>query len=219
MRARGVQYLHVYCVDNVLCRVADPYFIGFCIEKEADCAAKVVEKVDPHEAVGVICRESGKVKVVEYSEITKEIAERRDERGRLVLRAGNIANHFFTIEFLEHVCKAENRLNFHRAIKKIPCVGDDGQIVKPEKPNGVKLEQFVFDVFEYSNNFYVWEVCREEEFSPLKNAESVGKDCMSTCRRDLSRENRRWLQCIGASVEGEGHVFIHPFRSYAGEVF
>uniref|UniRef100_A0A915BDJ4 UDP-N-acetylglucosamine diphosphorylase n=1 Tax=Parascaris univalens TaxID=6257 RepID=A0A915BDJ4_PARUN len=217
LRARGVQYLHVYCVDNILCRVADPHFLGFCIDKGADCAAKAVEKVEPHEAVGVICLESGKARVVEYSEISKELAEKRDESGRLMLRAGNIANHFFTIDFLEHVCKAENRLHFHRAIKKIPFVGDNGEVVKPEQPNGVKLEQFVFDVFGYSSNFYVWEVRREEEFSPLKNAEIVGKDCMSTCRRDLSRENRRWLECVGATIEGDGFVFIHPSVSYGGE--
>lgn len=63
---------------------------------------KAVEKVEPHEAVGVICLESGKARVVEYSEISKELAEKRDESGRLMLRAGNIANHFFTIDFLDH---------------------------------------------------------------------------------------------------------------------
>ena len=35
LEARDVRYLHVYCVDNVLVRVADPVFMGYCIQKQA----------------------------------------------------------------------------------------------------------------------------------------------------------------------------------------
>ena len=42
LESRGVQYVHVYCVDNILCRVADPVFIGATIDKNADIATKVM---------------------------------------------------------------------------------------------------------------------------------------------------------------------------------
>ncbi|XP_055679262.1 UDP-N-acetylhexosamine pyrophosphorylase [Lutzomyia longipalpis] len=217
MQSRGVLYLHAHSVDNILIRVADPIFVGYCVQQRAECAAKVVEKSQPNEPVGVVCIVDGKYQVVEYSEITSKSAEMRKPDGRLTFSAGNICNHFFTTAFLQRVAtEHEKKLKLHVAEKKIPYVDADGVRRVPEKPNGIKVEKFVFDVFQFAEKFVVVEVERNEEFSALKNSDVAKKDCPSTARQDIFRLHRQFIETAGGSVDGD-ICEVSPLLSYAGE--
>jgi UDP-N-acetylglucosamine/UDP-N-acetylgalactosamine diphosphorylase len=225
LNRRKVKYIHVYSVDNILVKVADPVFLGYCIEKKADCAAEVVKKTDPEEQLGVICKSNDKIKVVEYSEISEEDRNQRDEKKDLVYNAGNICNHFFTLNFLTEACNIhEPKLEYHIAEKKINHIDDNGVLKKPVTVNGVKLEKYIFDIFQFAKNFVVWEVSRTEEFSPLKNGPNETADNELSCRRDILEQHYKWL--INASIhvikpesddEKDNYVEISPLVSYNGE--
>lgn len=218
MQSRGLLYLHAYSVDNILIKPADPVFIGYCVVQAADCAAKVVEKTQPDEAVGVICMVEGSYQVVEYSEISTKTSEMRDAFGRLTFNAGNICNHFFTRDFLERIAHTyERELKLHVAKKKIPFIDNTGGRMTPDRPNGIKIEKFVFDVFPFAQKFVALEVQRSEEFSPLKNADAVGKECASTARADTYRLHRRYIEAAGGRVTDGDECEISPLLSYAGE--
>ena len=225
MEKRGIQHIHAYCVDNSLVRVADPTFIGFSADKDVDIATKVVRKRNAKESVGLILQKNGKPDVVEYSEIDNETAEAKDPKDSQLLkfRAANIVNHYYSFRFLQSIPDWAHKLPHHVAKKKIPCVDEEGKAVKPEKPNGVKLEQFVFDCFPFlpMDKFACMEVKREEEFSPLKNAPGTGEDDPDTSKRDILQQGRRYLESAGAIVtsdsEDQSGVEVSPLISYGGE--
>ncbi|KNC82555.1 hypothetical protein SARC_05168 [Sphaeroforma arctica JP610] len=215
MKARGTKHIHAYCVDNVLVKPADPYFIGFSIERNADTAAKVVPKSAPQEKVGVLCQTADGFKIVEYSEIETRLTELRNKDGDLLFDAGNIANHYFTMDFLEDVCtKHRETLTHHIALKKIPTIDEKKEATKLD---GMKLELFIFDIFQFSERLAVYYVNREDEFSPLKNAAGAADGTSKHCREDLLSLHARWLKRAGARLEEGAEVEVSPLKSYDGE--
>ena len=119
MRSRGVEFVHCSSVDNALVLAADPLFVGYCVEQGADCGAKVCAKACAEEAVGVLCAaEGGGARVVEYSELEPSAAKETDPNtGELRLNAGNICNHFYTVDFLQKAAALPTP--FHVAKKKV----------------------------------------------------------------------------------------------------
>lgn len=227
MRSRGIQHVHAYCVDNCLVKVADPVFIGFSAAKDVDIATKVVRKRNATESVGLILQKNGKPAVVEYSEIDKETTEAKDPKQPDVLkfRAANIVNHYYSFRFLESIEDWSHKMPHHVARKKIPCIKPEtGEPFKPESPNGVKLEQFVFDVFPMTplDKFASIEVRREDEFSPLKNAKGTGEDDQDTSKRDIMNLGKRWVEKAGGTVVTEPESFgveVSPVISYVSHFF
>ncbi|MBR6342039.1 MAG: UTP--glucose-1-phosphate uridylyltransferase, partial [Treponema sp.] len=83
LHARNIKWINIFAVDNVLQRIADPVFVGAAIEGKYQSASKVVRKVEPHEKMGLLCLEDGKPSIVEYYEMSKEMAEAKDADGSL----------------------------------------------------------------------------------------------------------------------------------------
>ncbi|XP_063934609.1 UDP-N-acetylhexosamine pyrophosphorylase-like protein 1 [Zophobas morio] len=218
MKKRGICYLHVYCVDNVLVRVADPCFLGYSISSRVSCAVKVVTKSSPLEKIGVICKINGKFGAVEYSEIQEGDAYARDPEGELLYNAGNICNHYFTLQFVERMVR-ECELPLHVARKSIPHVDSHGDVLLPKEPNGLKLEMFIFDALEFSDDLAVYLVERSEEFSPLKNASGSAESTPEHCRKDYLSLCERYLTRAGAKVDKaqSDECEVSPLTSYAGE--
>ncbi len=199
MRREGVDTLSYFQVDNPLVRCVDPAFIGWHHRRGSEMSSKMVAKAYAEEKVGVFCRQGGKLVVVEYSDLPMERQREVDPARGLRYVAGSIAIHVLDREFVRRMASGGEgvALPFHRADKKIPTVDAQGAPVRPEKPNGVKFELFVFDAKPFARSPLVIETLRADEFSPVKNAE--GADSPLSCRQDQLRQFGRWLAAAGAA--------------------
>jgi len=231
MESNGIQWIHMYCVDNVLIRILDPVFIGYTLRKNnnnnkgdipCDISIKVLPKRHWNEKVGVYAMKNKELTVIEYSEITEEMAKatrstfsrnmknnvdsnQKDseensssDEQQLLFNHANIVIFLFSVEFLKQAGKEKDKyyLPYHMAKKKIPTEEQPSPTIE----NGIKMELFNFDIVKYAKNPKILQVERYKEFSPLKNGK--GKiDSVESCLRDLHCLNIERLRRAGAIVK------------------
>ena len=178
----NIEWLNVFGVDNVLQRICDPAFIGATILKRCRCGAKVVKKTSPDEKVGVLCTQDGKPSIVEYFEMPEDL-KNKTKKGELVYRCGVILNYLFNVHDLN--LTLSGKLPYHLADKAIAHM-ENGVRVTPSSPCGYKFETLVVDMVRLMGSCLAYEVEREREFAPVKNA--TGTDSVDTAR-ELLRKN------------------------------
>ncbi len=212
MAARGIDYISYFQVDNPLVKLLDPLFIGLHEVTGSEMSSKMVPKVDDFERVGNFVVADGKLTVIEYSDLPRELAVARGPGGVRSFDAGSIAIHVISRAFVERLTKDPDRfaLPWHRAEKKVPYVNERGERITPATPNAVKLETFIFDAIPLAQKPMVLQTVRAEEFSPVKNA--TGVDSAETARRDMVRRAASWLTSCGIIVprrrDGEPDALI-----------
>ena len=171
MKERGIKWIFIGGVDNVLLKMADTILLGMATQKNVQIASKSVVKANPHEKVGVFCKMNGHPKVIEYSELPEKMAEEVDNNGELKFGESHIMCNLFTIEAIEKISKEP--LIYHSAKKKNTYLDENGNEVIPKEPNSYKFEAFIFDAFEFFDDIAILRGKREDDFAPVKNKEGV----------------------------------------------
>lgn len=221
MKKRGITQISYFQVDNPIVRCIDPMFIGLHDLDGAQMSSKMLPKAFPKEKLGNFCLIDGQMTVIEYSDLPDELAEQRiggGPNGELRFRAGSIALHALRVDFVEEINQGGFGLPFHRAEKKIPCIDlETGAPIKPEKPNAVKLETFVFDALPLTRTSIIYETDRLDEFAPIKQAEGIDSPATSEAR--TTKRNATWLEQAGVSIpknaKGEPDCIIEIASSFA----
>lgn len=171
MKSKGIKWVLITGIDNILVNVADELYIGLVDSQNKLNGVKSVAKNSPEEKVGVFCKRNGKPSVIEYSEMTDEMKYAKDETGELKFVESNVVNHLLNIDILEKI--QNEKLPIHKAIKKMSYIDKDGNMQNPDKPCLIKYEAFIFDYFTKVDDVTIFRVDREKEFAPVKNKEGV----------------------------------------------
>lgn len=175
MRKKNIEWIYICSVDNILLKMVEPLLLGLTIKQNNQIASKTIAKKTPNEKVGVFCKKNGRPSVIEYTELSEEMANLRDDNNELLYGESHIMCNLFSIKALEEIANKE--LPYHVAVKKVSHY-IDGKLIEPEEPNAYKSEQFIFDGFEFFENITLLRGKREDNFAPVKNKE--GEDSPKT---------------------------------------
>lgn len=221
MNERGIKHIFYHQVDNILIKIADPAYLGYHISAGAKMSPKVVQKTDPEEKVGIVGIRDGHLDTIEYSELSKEERHAINPDGSLKFRMGNPAIYLLDVDFVENINESHFTLPYHKAVKKVPCIDENGCKIKPSENNAAKFEMFIFDALKHAGKSIIMEVVREDEFSPVKNAE--GKDSSDTAKQSMINMFGKWLKGVGVEIPKDevgnvkGTIEISPLYALDAE--
>mmetsp|Transcript_85999 Transcript_85999/g.170725 ORF Transcript_85999/g.170725 Transcript_85999/m.170725 type:complete len:764 (-) Transcript_85999:269-2560(-) len=248
MKSRGVTAMYICSIDNVLTKVGDPTFIGYCEACKTDVGIKVVERILPEESLGLFgtkvyrnaledldgdgrFEEVNKIKaaVVEYFELPEDVRRRQKQASSgmpgLDMNAANISQYYFKVDFAKrhHSFVGKRWHAIHRAVPYINI--KTGEVVPTPKDgskNAIRLEMFIFDIFESAKNVCGLQVSRNE-YAVVNS--HIGPNSMRSAVQAVGHLHQHWITAAGgkflekslASERAEFTCEISPLVSYDGE--
>lgn len=142
----GIRYLNIVLIDNIFADPFDANLLGHLVNTRAEAIIKCTERQGPDEKVGLLVKQEGGIRVIEYSELSEE------ERC-LPFPYANLSLFCLTMEAVKKLAHVPFPL--HVAIKE----------------QTYKFETFIFDFLPYLSHISTLSYPREACFHPLKNKE------------------------------------------------
>ena len=97
MRNKGIEWVYICGVDNIMANMVDSTFLGLAIKSKNLAASKSIKKAYPEEKVGSFCKKNGRPAVIEYSEMSKEMVYAKDENDELLYGESHFVANLFNI--------------------------------------------------------------------------------------------------------------------------
>jgi len=244
VKSRSASYLFITSVDNVLGKVGDPSFLGYCKQIGTEAGIKCTRKRSPNEALGVLTtrREQyyedldgdgtpdivTKLKAInlEFWQMPENVKNKRIHAGTtdLAYDSGNLSQYVFKLSFMK---KAQPHMakRWHLVPKTKSRIHYlTGELIRPHPGamNVYRPETFIFDCFEFTRGVAAYQVPRDEH-AILKNMN--GLDSPQTALAAIGKLHQRWIVDAGGEFVGskiatdrdDAKCEVSPLVSYDGE--
>ena len=79
----------------------DHLLMGVAIREGSQIATRSIFKNCPTERIGSLCIQDGKVKVIEYSELPRDMIEAKDANGEILFGESHVMCNLFSMKALD----------------------------------------------------------------------------------------------------------------------
>lgn len=148
---RGIEWMTIVPVENVLTDPADRHLIGHAKTSQSDVVVKCVKREKPEESMGVLVERGGNIEIIEYLHLDPTVSYPYSYIGMMAM-----AFPFF-------LRMAEVDLPFHWVKKRPPGL----------KKEAWKREKFLFQALPYAERCSALVYPRMGCYSPVKSSESI----------------------------------------------
>lgn len=190
--SQGVRDVNLVLIDNPLADPFDAELIGFHQRQKVELTLKCTEKREAEEKVGVLVKQQGRPRIIEYSEISSKERQALASDGRLKHRCANLSLFCFSMSFIEKIADKAHDLPLHCVWKITKYTNEKGVSCQPIEPNAWKCELFIFDLLKYAEQVATLVYPRSQCFAPLKNCS--GPDSLETVQAALQQRDREIIK-------------------------
>eukprot|EP00164_Ancoracysta_twista_P001734 GFYU01002275.1.p1 GENE.GFYU01002275.1~~GFYU01002275.1.p1 ORF type:complete len:671 (+),score=248.34 GFYU01002275.1:200-2014(+) len=209
MMARGIEYVQVSPINNLLARVGDPVQVGFTAEEQMDITMKVVDKEYASEDIGSVLTVNGKCTVMEPFEMQDDLRESTDLQGVPMFSIGNMNSFVLSMVFFKKVVAERDSLKYHKCPYTINNKNNDIIVFK----------KYASDAMSKAMKYGILKVDRDLEFAPVKNPRGSATESPETAVAVLNTLHRLWVSNAGGAMpeDDDTVVEIPPDATYEGE--
>lgn len=218
LKERGIQYVHMMGIENLLAKPLDPFFLGFAEQSKFDIVNKFIKRNDANFNKPLFAVDRDKPIVIDFNDETQESFKKKDGKGQYLFDKAYTLDTIYTVSFLEEVLSLKRKelaKNYHIVRRRIKYYDESlKETVIPLENNGYKFELYSHEILQLVDplKFGLLETKEDTESAYIKNPDGSTFETIETARQALSNCHKQWLSKEGFKFENSNDLLEMSFK-------